>query len=282
MDVDSASLAGMRDEAERLRDACARRAQRMVKLNELMQALARIQQQDEELDEAVSRVLKQRLLRQRRAWIGLTVAQSLALILVVFLGQQFPGSAQQVSQVMPMEVGLEGGPEAGLPKVVSTETDPAPRSVDEGSGGTAPGPGEPEEPSASAESKGVADPHWQPDVTVKELPFEAAGTTAGASSRRIDAYDCAPNIDEGGAEVWYAIDVPKAGILVANIPENMTDGIDVDIHLLNTPTAAGCMVRGNSAIRTWVEARRYWLVVDTYVSDGVEKAGAYHVSVDME
>ena len=128
----------------------------------------------------------------------------------------------------------------------------------------------------------VAEPVVVPDPpSGLVLPIEVSDTTAGSSARRIDAYACAPDVDESGPEVWYPLLVERAGVLVAEIPERMDDGVDVDVHLLSRPEGAACVARGNARLEAPVTPGAWWLVVDTHVSDGVEKVGPYALSVRL-
>jgi hypothetical protein len=55
---------------------------------------------------------------------------------------------------------------------------------------------------------------------------------------------------------------------------------DIDVHLLQgTPTAGACVSRHDKAITATLTPGTWYLSLDTYVSAGVERAGAYALVV---
>lgn len=133
---------------------------------------------------------------------------------------------------------------------------------------------EPEAPVATTSVPGAR--------SVDRLPHVDQGTTAGSPTRRIATYPCGPGVDEGGPEVWYQVQVDRAGVLVASIVEDSNDGVDVDVHLLDSPEAEGCIARGHAAARAEVQPGTWWVVVDTYVASGLELAGPYDLRITLE
>jgi hypothetical protein len=93
----------------------------------------------------------------------------------------------------------------------------------------------------------------------------------------LDAYSCAPTTNESGPEVVFRVTVPAAGFLSAAVDESV--GVDVDVHILAAWDPDTCLDRGNFHARADVEAGAYWVVVDTYVSGGVPKAGAFALDI---
>ena len=120
-------------------------------------------------------------------------------------------------------------------------------------------------------------------IPVSGFPWVGTGDTRDAEDASIDAYACAPSTDEGGGEVWYAVEVPSAGRLTAGIDEVSGDGIDVDVHLLSEPDPDACLARDHATASAEVEAGTTYLVIDTWVSSsGVPQAGPYTLTVDFD
>ena len=169
-------------------------------------------------------------------------------------------------------------------------------------GACAPGPtpseqaGEDASPADAAAAEAEADampPEGTPDagpaldpcpanvVCVTGFPFTHADTTAGAASDVYDAYACSPGTNESGREVVYRVDVPAAGFLALTLG-GMPAGVDIDVHLLASEDAADCIDRGHVAAAAFVEAGRYWVVADTWVSAaGDEQDGAYTLTLGL-
>lgn len=117
---------------------------------------------------------------------------------------------------------------------------------------------------------------FEAPLGLPENPFAIAGSTEGAPSL-VDAYDCAPGVDESGPERAYVVDAPAAGRLTAWI-EGDGGGVDVDVHLvvggaLSGGTLSGCLARGNQIAEALVPAGPVLVVVDSY--GGVEQAGGF-------
>jgi hypothetical protein len=126
---------------------------------------------------------------------------------------------------------------------------------------------------------GTVDPQPCPggQICVDQFPFTHKGDSALSALQLFDRYGCAPNIDEGGAEVVYRIDVPVDGFLSAAVRE--ADGVDVDVHILRSLDAASCVDRGNYDAGADVTPGTWFVVVDTFVNSGVPRAGAYEVDI---
>lgn len=117
---------------------------------------------------------------------------------------------------------------------------------------------------------------FEEPLGLPENPFAIAGSTVGAPSL-VDAYDCAPGVDESGPERAYVVDAPAAGRLTAWV-EGDGGGVDVDVHLvvggaLSGGTLSGCVARGNQIAEAVVPAGPVLVVVDSY--GGAEQAGAF-------
>ena len=117
-------------------------------------------------------------------------------------------------------------------------------------------------------------------VEIDALPYIVAGSTVAAGSDAIDLYDCGPGLDESGAEVVYAFELPAPARVTAWIEGD--DGVvDVDVHLLETLAVEGgtaaCVARGNAIAEAELPSGRHYLVVDTFEGDA--QAGAYVLHV---
>ncbi|MDY0060411.1 MAG: hypothetical protein RBU45_11410 [Myxococcota bacterium] len=148
------------------------------------------------------------------------------------------------------------------------------------------GPGHPDLGPADPDL-GPADPDLgSPDppcpagvVCVAALPFSEAADSRLFASRRFASYSCRPGTDESGPERIYRLPVPTAGFLAATIEEEA--GVDVDVHLLSALDEAACLARGNFHAAHDVTPGFVYLVVDTYVADGVEQAGPFTVRAGL-
>lgn len=117
-----------------------------------------------------------------------------------------------------------------------------------------------------------------PDVTcVSSFPFVHSDSTATSSRSDIARYDCAPDVDESGPERWYRVDVPHDGFLALSLSE-LGDGVDVDVHLLEE--SESCVDRGHWRAGAFVEAGRYWAVVDSWVN-GTPLSGTYTLNAGL-
>lgn len=129
----------------------------------------------------------------------------------------------------------------------------------------------------------AVEPEPCPDglVCVTTFPYEHIGTTVSATLDDFDSYGCAASTDESGAEVLYRVDVPEDGFLALSLSDQST-GADIDVHLLASRDAGDCIDRGHELAGSLVEAGRYWVVADTWVSSGGdEKDGAYTLTFGL-
>jgi hypothetical protein len=111
---------------------------------------------------------------------------------------------------------------------------------------------------------------------VPKNPFALRDSTVGAPSA-IDAYDCAPDTDESGPELVYAIDAPGPGKLTAWL-EGDGGGVDVDVHIVVAPSLQagvldGCLARGNRIAEADVPEGAVLVVVDSF--GGAAQAGEF-------
>ncbi|NOZ87768.1 MAG: hypothetical protein GXP49_16210 [Deltaproteobacteria bacterium] len=117
-------------------------------------------------------------------------------------------------------------------------------------------------------------------IVISQFPFEHSWDTSRSGLSENDIYSCAPDLDESGPEVVYMIDAGQTGVLTVRVQDSPENGVDVDIHLLSSPNPGDCITRANSEFTTWLDiGEKYFLVVDTYVKDGVPQAGPYTLTV---
>lgn len=81
--------------------------------------------------------------------------------------------------------------------------------------------------------------------------------------------------DESGPEQRYIFKVDEPGTVIVGTTE--PSGGDVDVHLLKSLSASGCLARGDKGLSYHVDKGIYYVVVDTYQS--ANNAGAYKLKV---
>jgi hypothetical protein len=114
-------------------------------------------------------------------------------------------------------------------------------------------------------------------VCVTQFPFTHSGDTALAEPGWMDFYSCDPDIDESGNEQVYRVTVPKDGFLSAAVSD--APGVDVDVHILSALDPQACLDRGHHHAGADVEAGDWYVVVDTFVQDGLPLAGQYTIEI---
>jgi hypothetical protein len=113
---------------------------------------------------------------------------------------------------------------------------------------------------------------------VSAFPFHDEDDTSLLSNATLDAYSCAVNTNESGAEKVYRVTVPIDGFLSAAVHD--ADGIDVDVHILSALDANSCLSRGDRDASADVTAGDFFVVVDTFVnSSGTELAGPFALDI---
>ena len=112
------------------------------------------------------------------------------------------------------------------------------------------------------------------------LPF--GGTdwrdTSMASSDEIDTYP-PYTANESGPEYIYGFTVDEAVRMTAEILAPEPDGVDIDVHLLSSLNPLEVIGRGNTTVIAQLDPGTYYLVLDTFVSGGIELTGPYTLSV---
>lgn len=122
-------------------------------------------------------------------------------------------------------------------------------------------------------------------ICIEEVPFRYEGDTSLEGTTLIDAYDCAPDTNEGGPEQIFRVRIPQDGFLSAFVTDAAGD--DVDVHLLSdldpaAPSGATCIARGDVQVRADVGAGYAWVVVDTWVNGaGTALSGPFTLDVGV-
>ncbi len=115
-------------------------------------------------------------------------------------------------------------------------------------------------------------------VTADGAVFDGTRDTTQSASDVFDSYP--PNtLDESGPEYVYVFTLPRRMTVQAYIDMPEPEGVDIDVHLLSSLSPLTLLVRSNNAVLMELDAGRYYLVMDTYVSSGVEKPGPYALHV---
>jgi hypothetical protein len=140
----------------------------------------------------------------------------------------------------------------------------------DGGGGTDPGTGD-------LSTDVVQSPCPDGVICVDSFPFTHMGDTTNAPSSTFNNYSCAPTIDESGPEVIYRVTVPSSGFLSAAVYDG--NAVDVDVHILTDRDPSTCVDRGDHHARADVTPGYAWVIVDTYVLQGVPQVGPYRVDI---
>lgn len=117
-------------------------------------------------------------------------------------------------------------------------------------------------------------------IPVADLPFGDArdGSDFGAGGMFFNHYSCAPDLEEWGREFVYRVEVCHAGTLTAAVAGDGGD-VDNDVHILDAPSEAACLARGNLEASAAVTPGTYYVVVDTYVAGAVLQGGPFTLSI---
>lgn len=105
---------------------------------------------------------------------------------------------------------------------------------------------------------------------VDRLPFTHTWDTTGGERARAGYPGCDAGQDERGPEIEYRLALPTATPVRAVVLDR--GAVDVDLHVL---TGDACVERDDRLVDRALPAGAHALVVDSFVSAGVEHAGAY-------
>ncbi|MFO0550014.1 MAG: hypothetical protein U0271_16585 [Polyangiaceae bacterium] len=121
----------------------------------------------------------------------------------------------------------------------------------------------------SSNSMGGGEPCPVGVTCVETFPFTDTRDTSVEGDMAIDAYDCAPDTDEGGPEIVYRVHIPTDGFLSAAVYDDA--GTDIDVQILGSfdpvmPAGSNCVDRGDHHARADVHPGYVWIIADTWVS----------------
>lgn len=112
---------------------------------------------------------------------------------------------------------------------------------------------------------------------VTTFPFSDDRDTSLEGDEVLNGYACAPMTDESGPEILYRVTVPESGFLSTAVYDDA--GVDIDVHILSALDAASCLDRGDNGAAADVTAGDWWVVADTFVSDGTPRVGAFQIDI---
>lgn len=121
-----------------------------------------------------------------------------------------------------------------------------------------------------------------PFIVSTDQTFTDVRDTLNATDSVIDSYP--PNtLDESGPEYYYQIELTKWTIISASIAYPEPVGTDIDLHLVHSIDAdnPGLIERGHYDVRAALPPGTYYLVMDTYVEDGIPRPGEYNLSIEF-
>ena len=112
-------------------------------------------------------------------------------------------------------------------------------------------------------------------------PYNDVRDTHQAPSDTFDSYP--PNtLNESGPEFVYRITLAHPTQLMAYIHFPEPAGVDIDLHLLKSLNPLELVARGHYNVEAVLQPGHYYLVLDTFVSGGVEKRGSYNLTVKLK
>jgi len=129
----------------------------------------------------------------------------------------------------------------------------------------------PEPRPAAVTGKGT----WAAPYVIDALPFVDHGSTIGGADTA-NVYACS-SADESGPEIVYEITLATAQRLRARVLTD--DGVDLDLHWLEGTTASTCTARADKILDVDAKPGTHRIVVDSYATGGMVKAGGYRLTV---
>ncbi len=106
--------------------------------------------------------------------------------------------------------------------------------------------------------------------------FTDTGDTTLALGSDVDDYPPF-GTDQSGPEVFYEFTVDETVRLFAEVLAPEPDGVDIDVHILDSLDPVHAVDRDNIVVGTVLDPGTYWLSLDTY--GGEQNAGAYTLMV---
>ncbi len=123
---------------------------------------------------------------------------------------------------------------------------------------------------------------WEDPIEVQP-PFVDRNDTTGVPSDA-SAYDCAAETGETGGELIYALTLDVESRVWIEVLES--EGVDVDVHLLQDPEIVdtmveGCLQRDNRHIERVLPPGEYRIAVDTWSNaNGESSEGRYTLGIE--
>lgn len=122
----------------------------------------------------------------------------------------------------------------------------------------------------------VADP-----FVADAFPFTDLRDTGADGRSAWPSYPACSPANEGGPEVVYRVEVPRAGRLRAVALDRGT--VDVDVHILSAADPATCLARNDAEAAVDASAGTYFVSVDSYVDGmGTTRSGEYLLVILLE
>ena len=117
---------------------------------------------------------------------------------------------------------------------------------------------------------------------VEQLPFVHAADTALDGVRVIDTYDgCQAGQNEAGPEVTYRLDVAQPTRIRATVVDR--GDTDIDVHVLEgTVSSEACIARAHKVVAVDLQPGTYYLNLDTFVGNDIERSGEYLLTITEE
>ena len=117
----------------------------------------------------------------------------------------------------------------------------------------------------------------QNPILIKTLPYTDSRDTTQAASDVLDGCAAAPTKDESGPEYVYAVTFTKPGKVTVSVSDDV--GVDIDVHLYGAKNTNNCLARHDAAFTYKVDCGTYYIVADTFRSNGKDQAGKYNLKV---
>ena len=111
--------------------------------------------------------------------------------------------------------------------------------------------------------------------------FRDARDTSVATSDELDSYP-PHSQDESGPEYFYVFKIDRELSFEGWIAAPEPTGVDIDLHLLSSLEPLVVVDRDHTSIMETIPAGTYHLVLDTFVSRGVDQVGSYQLTVRIE
>ena len=117
----------------------------------------------------------------------------------------------------------------------------------------------------------------QNPISITSFPYTDSRNTAQSLSDVLDGCGADPTKDESGPEYVYQATFSKPGKVTVSVSDDV--GVDIDVHLYGAKNTNNCLARNDSAFTYQVDCGSYYVVADTFRSNGKDQAGAYNLKV---